>query len=854
MRTRHVNNATPELSPDFKTITRFLTTQLQRDWFHLYSSDPDADRRSMRGYVAESPEDACEWIDREQSRGRNIYFAFNYPSRHLLKKAGKQEIRQLCGYHIEWDLPKDLDRSSAEATRLMDEIMDHLCDDPLLSGNPCVIMSGNGVQAFWFFAESWRATDTNQGEVETVNKQLAEYYGADNSWNSDRIMRLPGTVNYPNELKRKRGCEPVLSYMEADTSQDFEPQDFAKLPKVKPVTILETPTRQDYTRAAYSEDWLPYRWSHVMKAIPDLPVRLQETLDGGDGGDRDRSRAVYRLLHELLNFLVLDEGERSAEEMQDDLDIKKQLAELCWEGAAANTIVSDVMDHVLDHGYGRAQLGYDIGKMFQAAVAQEKKPTVKGEVRMKQAAETHRINHADEDDVTPAEAEIAFSQWFRNHVHRKDLPEVDMQADQESKRQFATLTNIRMALSKASITARWDAMRNEPRFFVDPEAGTQGARKERPAFNWERALSTVASGERSRQEIRLILGALVGIGIVDKAGAEEMLCAIAYEKPFHPIEDYATAKPWDGVDRIAQAAACLTTDHPLAARYIQVHFYQQIGAVLSLRHHRKAERGLQLDSTVVLCGAQDVGKSTFWEVLTPHGFLSPGSSLKLGTMREADSMRDCLSGLVCVLNEIGQTLDRSDANALKDFQTATLDTYRTAYARHALSKPRMTVLCGTANQDFQLKDQTGSRRYLCMVVTHIDWEGVNRLAQPEELQQIYAQAWEAVMEDGQRWRLTEDERAIRDRENDVHRELPEEESRVADYMSSVGKGHTDAWLSMTQICRVLDIRYISGRAHILRRALDEAGVEYRKKVKHLQKVYYFPVLPERLDELKLSGK
>lgn len=853
MQKTHVNTRhAQDFAPDNKTISTFLATQLQRDWFHLYANSPDADRRSMIGHVAENIEDALDWIDRQQSKGRNIYFALNTPKRTQAKKAGKDELRELWGYHIDWDLPKDVERDSREAEDLIDDAIDRLANDAKLPGNPCIVFSGNGVQAYWFFAKPERATDANQGELETINKRLAQHFKAPaGTHNSERILRVPGTWNFPNEAKRKRGCAPVLAELCERASRDFEPGDFKGLPKVDPVTIRATAKRQDFTKAAWI-DWQPYDWRDLLKAMPDLPGRLQETLDGQ--GEYDRSRALYRLIHACLDFLVIEDGQRTVEEMLDDRDIKKQIAELCWDAAATNSVCAEIMDHIVDHEYGPAQLGYDITRVMNAAADEGKAPTPRLVNRVHAQAEVFHINTADEDDVSPEAAEVAFSQWFRNHVKREDLPEVEMQAEQSAKRQFATLVNIRAALRMASIEARWDAMRNEPRFFVDPEAGLKGARQERPAFNWERALSRTAANARARHEMQLILGALTGIGIVDKTNAEDTLAIISRDSPFHPVEAYATARPWDGVDRIAQAAHCLTTKHPLARRYLEVHFYQQIGAVKSLRNYHATERGIQLDSTVVLCGGQDIGKSTFWEKLTPGIFLSPGSSLKLGTMREADSMRDCLSGLVCILNEIGQTLDRSDANALKDFQTATLDTYRTAWARHPLSKPRMTVLCGTANQDFQLRDQTGSRRYLCMKVDAIDWAGVNALARPDELQQLYAQAWEAVMEDGAGWRLTDEERDIRDRENEAHREIPEEEGRLNDYMASIGKAHVQAWLSANQICKLLDIRYTSSRMHILRAGLEAHECEYRAKVKGYRRVYDFPVLPERLDELRTIGR
>jgi len=56
-----------------------------------------------------------------------------------------------------------------------------------------------------------RSRNTNREQFRAINKALAAQFGGDNCHNLDRVMRLPGTINIPNEAKRKRGCVPVLS-------------------------------------------------------------------------------------------------------------------------------------------------------------------------------------------------------------------------------------------------------------------------------------------------------------------------------------------------------------------------------------------------------------------------------------------------------------------------------------------------------------------------------------------------------------------------------------------------------------------------------------------------------------------
>lgn len=853
MQKTHVNTRhAQDFLPDNKTISTFLATQLQRDWFHLYANSPDADRRSMIGHVAENIEDALDWIDRQQSKGRNIYFALNTPRRTQTKKAAKDELRELWGYHIDWDLPKDVERDSREAEDLIDDAIGRLANDARLPGNPCIVFSGNGVQAYWFFARPERATDANQGELETINKRLAQHFKAPaGTHNSERILRVPGTWNFPNESKRKRGCAPVLATLEERASRDFEPGDFKGLPKVDPVTIRATAKRQDFTKAAWI-DWQPYDWRDLLKAMPDLPGRLQETLDGQ--GEHDRSRALYRLIHACLDFLVIEDGHRTVEEMLDDRDIKKQIAELCWQGADEHDTVAEIMGHIVDHEYGPAQLGYDITRVMNAAADEGKAPTPRLVNRVERQAEVFHINTAEDNAVSVIQATKAFIDWVATCTPKKELPNKVEAMNAPAIRQPSTAANVRETLANARITPRWNAMKDEIRFVVDQDAGLQGARPARPAFMFARATSHAGHAERSSSEIDLVLDALTEVGMSDRRMLEGFLTEQAKENRYHPLEDYCTQVPWDGVDRYGQVARCLDANAWMAETAMRVFFRSAVAAVKSLRHFVATGDGLQIRLTVVLVGRQTIGKSTFWARMTPFGFASHGTTLQLGQSRENDSMGACLSGVVCPLNEIATSMRRSDLEALKDFQSRTVDSFRPVYARRHVVKPRMTVFVGTANEDFLLQDQTGSSRYLVVSVEDIDRDLVNELARPEMLQQLYAQAWHEVMEQGLPWWLTGDEEDEQARINEVYRTQTEEEAAFIRYTNSLTGQEVERWLTMNAIFELMGLRYSAGKAGQMKRLLEDAGHRYEADImrnkKRLRRVFSFPVLPERADSLE----
>ena len=75
---------------------------------------------------------------------------------------------------------------------------------------PSVILdSGGGYWAIWMLAEP--QTLTGHAEVDVLgryNQALEAALGADACHNIDRIARLPGTVNIPDENKLRKGRRP----------------------------------------------------------------------------------------------------------------------------------------------------------------------------------------------------------------------------------------------------------------------------------------------------------------------------------------------------------------------------------------------------------------------------------------------------------------------------------------------------------------------------------------------------------------------------------------------------------------------------------------------------------------------
>ena len=87
----------------------------------------------------------------------------------------------------------------------------------LYDPQPTVIIdSGGGFQGFWKFDGELDLPGEPDDEarhllVEERNLKIEATLQGDSCHNIDRIMRLPGTVNWPGEKKRKKGRKPALA-------------------------------------------------------------------------------------------------------------------------------------------------------------------------------------------------------------------------------------------------------------------------------------------------------------------------------------------------------------------------------------------------------------------------------------------------------------------------------------------------------------------------------------------------------------------------------------------------------------------------------------------------------------------
>ncbi|MEM0988686.1 MAG: primase-helicase family protein, partial [Pseudomonadota bacterium] len=160
---------------------------------------------------------------------QNIYFTVN-PVRHPVnKKPKKEDMRGMAALHVDVDprAGEELAPERERAERVLREF-----DPP-----PTVIIdSGGGFQGFWLLDEEivTDGSEERAAEVEAYNLQLEVLLQGDSCHNIDRIMRLPGTVNVPNERKRKKGrVEALARVVDEDWSRVYPISRFTAAPRVQ---------------------------------------------------------------------------------------------------------------------------------------------------------------------------------------------------------------------------------------------------------------------------------------------------------------------------------------------------------------------------------------------------------------------------------------------------------------------------------------------------------------------------------------------------------------------------------------------------------------------------------------------
>ncbi len=198
---------------------------------------------------------------------------------------------------------------------------------------------------------------------------------------------------------------------------------------------------------------------------------------------------------------------------------------------------------------------------------------------------------------------------------------------------------------------------------------------------------------------------------------------------FHPVRDYLEALEWDGMPRLDRVLIDYLGAEDNA--YTRAVTRKALAAAVA----RVYEPGCKFDYMPVLIGRQGIGKSTLLQKLGRHWFSD--TMITVSGKDAYDQLQGCW---IIEMSELTATR-KADVEAVKQFISKRVDTYRQAYARRTGVFPRQCIFIGTTNDTEFLRDRTGNRRYWPVDTGSLEpakdvFDGLN----DDEIDQIWAEA------------------------------------------------------------------------------------------------------------------
>ena len=207
---------------------------------------------------------------------------------------------------------------------------------------------------------------------------------------------------------------------------------------------------------------------------------------------------------------------------------------------------------------------------------------------------------------------------------------------------------------------------------------------------------------------------------------------VAYNNGYNPLKIYMeeAADKWDGKDRLTT----IFCDFLGAERREEVilstkmFFYGGVAKIFN--------PSVKFDFVVDLVGGQGAGKTSFWQNIAPLGYYTD----QFYTFTDKDDFSAMRKALIVNDDEMTATR-KASFEELKRFVTMQQFEYREPYGRSVSQFAKKFLLVRTTNDLYYLKDKTGERRFLPILVdkSRQTMNPVEDLT-PDFAQQVWGQA------------------------------------------------------------------------------------------------------------------
>lgn len=263
------------------------------------------------------------WLTNRDDEGWNKYWLVNEAMAPCIndhgteKKPKKIDIKRVWRFHVDLDAPTGKD---------VDDFVDRVLVEISELGVPwptTAVMSGGGVQLFWDLIDPIEING-DEGlalDAERYNRGLENQFahlGADDCHNIDRVMRLPGYSNVPDQKKIDKGrVERQAHVLWHYPDQKYSKDQFAKGPKANGRTFGSVETRAAGTAWTYEDvaaagpinaaDLEHLKAEHGLSDSCVIAINRGEDPDNPKEGDNSRSAWVFHVTCEMVRKGVSNE-------------------------------------------------------------------------------------------------------------------------------------------------------------------------------------------------------------------------------------------------------------------------------------------------------------------------------------------------------------------------------------------------------------------------------------------------------------------------------------------------------------------------------------------------------------------
>ena len=306
----------------------------------------------------------------------------------------------------------------------------------------------------------------------------------------------------------------------------------------------------------------------------------------------------------------------------------------------------------------------------------------------------------------------------------------------------------------------------------------------------------------------------------------------------HPVREYVEALPaWDGCDRVKELCRHVSAQEP---QYFEWTLHKWLVAAVATWMSDLASN----HEIFVLIGAQGIYKTTFFRHLLPPQLRMYFWENAHNSFSSKDDHLALAENCLVEIEEMDLQSSR-DISELKALATSEKVKERRPYARFREEKHRLASFCGSGNQERFLSDETGSRRWLCHKVDHIDDPRTWGL----DYDQLYAQLRDELRQGFRYWFDSDEQRRV-ERQNEAFRIESDEEQLIRSRLRRPSAGEKVTLMNSGMICQLLNGGVVGRGLSTRKVGIIMNSLGFRKV--HTMQGNFFEVYQIPLDQIQAT--